>query len=723
MKKILILLYVWVVLSLNSYAEVKWDSVFFENFENGISENFAKNAVFFKEKVKIVDGKKSLSGAKSLEITGFGSKARHYLNLFKDGLEGGYFYKISFKYKVVKVVGNQPQNSVVCKLADGKRYGNMFFHVKYGMKNSDNGVFEDSVRIPKNKKATYLFSSLEGAKIIIDDIEILRTPANPVSEWLFEDDLFVGMKHTPTHNNFLTQSAPENNMTKEAFFPFIDKFGQYKHRQWKNKITKREDFKKRIDEEITFNKTLSALPKTDTFCGIVLDTPLNLKATGRFRTQKIDGKWWFITPEGNLFWSLGVNNINTIGMGSDTPISDREHYFETIRRDKLFVCPPAKHTYYKKGKVHFLNFHKMNLSYKYGKNHEEKYTALTLDRVKNWGVNTLGSWSEDNLVVKNKYPFTYLLRTKGAPFFGGQSNAKLVNLSEYWHPMKDFFDPEFEIQTRNHYQKHAHIIRSPYCIGIFSDNEYSWQKYTLLTAKRVLITPPTQYAKIEFQKLLQAKYVNIEALNKVWKSTYKDWEDFLNTTNFVPKAKSANPDLLAFEEKYYQRYFGVCKKIIKEISPDVLYLGCRFAWYNSLTEKVASRYCDVISYNLYRFDISDFALPKGAEDKPIIVGEFHFGNQDGGMFGGGLVVCKTMQDRLNCFAKYYKGAIENPAVVGAHYFRWQDQPTTGRTHDGENHSVGLIDICDTPIYDMINSFRNVAGSLYQTRLKASVNKK
>ena len=106
MKKILILLYVLVVLSLNSYAEVKWESVFFENFENGISENFTKNAVFFKEKVKIVDGKKSLSGAKSLEITGFGSRARHYLNLFKDGLEGGYFYKISFKYKVSKLAYN-----------------------------------------------------------------------------------------------------------------------------------------------------------------------------------------------------------------------------------------------------------------------------------------------------------------------------------------------------------------------------------------------------------------------------------------------------------------------------------------------------------------------------------------------------------------------------------------------------------------------------------------
>jgi len=34
------------------------------------------------------------------------------------------------------------------------------------------------------------------------------------------------------------------------------------------------------------------------------------EATGFFRTQKLDGRWWFITPEGHAFLSAGVNHVD-----------------------------------------------------------------------------------------------------------------------------------------------------------------------------------------------------------------------------------------------------------------------------------------------------------------------------------------------------------------------------------------------------------------------------
>src|SRR3990172_4399635 len=33
------------------------------------------------------------------------------------------------------------------------------------------------------------------------------------------------------------------------------------------------------------------------------------KETGFFRVEQIDGRWWFITPEGNGFISKGVNSF------------------------------------------------------------------------------------------------------------------------------------------------------------------------------------------------------------------------------------------------------------------------------------------------------------------------------------------------------------------------------------------------------------------------------
>lgn len=34
-----------------------------------------------------------------------------------------------------------------------------------------------------------------------------------------------------------------------------------------------------------------------------------VKSTGFFRIEKIDGRWWFVDPEGFLFLSVGVDGV------------------------------------------------------------------------------------------------------------------------------------------------------------------------------------------------------------------------------------------------------------------------------------------------------------------------------------------------------------------------------------------------------------------------------
>ena len=50
-----------------------------------------------------------------------------------------------------------------------------------------------------------------------------------------------------------------------------------------------------------------------------------LAASGRFRTEKHDGRWWLVDPEGRLFWSHGIDCVDT--NWSTTPITDREQWF------------------------------------------------------------------------------------------------------------------------------------------------------------------------------------------------------------------------------------------------------------------------------------------------------------------------------------------------------------------------------------------------------------
>ena len=187
-------------------------------------------------------------------------------------------------------------------------------------------------------------------------------------------------------------------------------------------------------------------------------------------------------------------------------------------------------------------------------------------------------------------------------------------------------------------------------------------------------------------------------------------------TDFFPKTEKAQRDMLAFERKIYERYFSVCRNAVKNASPDVLYFGCRMAWTNDLLEEVASEYCDVVSFNLYRDDVSAFELPKNARDKPVIIGEFHFGNTDKGIYGGGLNPRGTTENRKKAFENYAISAFENPNVVGAHWFQWFDLCTAGR-FNGANYAIGFVDICDTPDYVIVKAARKLAKKMYSLRLK------
>jgi hypothetical protein len=145
-------------------------------------------------------------------------------------------------------------------------------------------------------------------------------------------------------------------------------------------------------------------------------------------------------------------------------------------------------------------------------------------------------------------------------------------------------------------------------------------------------------------------------------------------------------------------------------------MGCRFAGSTKAAVQVAAKYCDVISYNLYRHTLDDFKLPKGV-DKPVMIGEFHFGALDRGMFHPSLIEVKNQEERGKAYATYIASALRHPNIVGAHWHQFGEQPTTGR-FDGENLQNGFLDVCDTPYPETIAGIREVGYRLYEIRSKA-----
>lgn len=201
----------------------------------------------------------------------------------------------------------------------------------------------------------------------------------------------------------------------------------------------------------------------------------------------------------------------------------------------------------------------------------------------------------------------------------------------------------------------------------------------------MLASPDDQPAKAVFLEILRAKGI---------------------ATNAVPSA-----ELVAFTRTFAARYFSVVRDAIRQAAPDRLYLGCRFAWAPPTVLACSADYCDVVTANLYRDDPTSFRLPDGAADKPLLSGEFHFGALDRGLLHTGLVPTASQEERAARFKRYVRAALADPRFVGVHWFKWGDQPLTGR-FDGECFQVGLVDVADTPYPEMVAALRELARELY-----------
>ncbi|MCX8038412.1 MAG: beta-galactosidase [Candidatus Sumerlaeia bacterium] len=491
----------------------------------------------------------------------------------------------------------------------------------------------------------------------------------------------------------------------KTFFPFIDEFGQFIHKEWPGKVHSVEEMKARTRDE---EKDLAAHPGPSDWnaYGGWAKGP-KLEATGFFRTEKYEGKWWLVDPEGRLFWSHGIDCVRA---RNATPISDREHYFRLPAGNSSFAQfygggSGAPHGYYQNiRRYRTYDFSMANLLRKYGPNWENHSCDLAHRRLRSWGMNTIGNWSDSSVSLMRRTPYTATTGGGGIPIEGSEG---------YWGKFHDVFDPGFREGIRRSMERErGRSAGDPWCIGYFVHNELGWGDEVSL-ALATLKSPATQPAKKVFLADLKEKYGTIEKLNEAWGTRHESWDALLQSVT-PPDRKKADEDLKAFYTKIAETYFSIIREEVKRVAPHQLYLGCRFAWVNDRAARAAAKFCDVIAYNRYTFSVADQKLPEGC-DKPIIIGEFHFGALDRGMFHPGLREVADQRERAAAYQHYVEGALRNPYIVGTHWFQYKDQPTTGRS-DGENYQIGFVDICDTPYPETIAASRAVGARMYPYRL-------
>lgn len=416
-----------------------------------------------------------------------------------------------------------------------------------------------------------------------------------------------------------------------GFFPFIDRYGQFKHGDRPGKIHSDEELAaaRKAEEAWLAGHRNSPIPDADKYGGWAGGP--QLKATGFFRTEKVDGKWWFVDPDGHLFFSLGIECLYA---GTGTPVAGRENYFEELSQAEIGVT--------NRNPVSFLQH---NLQRKYGSKWNEAFARTVHTRFKAWGVNTLGNWCWDwRIWTQRKTPYVATIDFS--------SKTALPNLGKGCGGRKvpDVNSAKFVEDLTKSAEWYARQIRNdPWCLGVFVDNELDWF--------------------------------------------------------------ACGEEVSAVAEKYYSTVRAVLKKSL----PNHLYLGSRIHRAPSAVYLSAARHCDVVSCNCYEREPSYHAnIRPDGPDKPIIIGEFHFGAKDRGFFTGGLVTVYDQDERGRCFRRYVEACLENPHYVGCHWFQYQDQPVSGRS-DGENYNCGFVNICDIPYPEMVEASRAVAVQMYVRR--------
>lgn len=538
---------------------------------------------------------------------------------------------------------------------------------------------------------------------ILDSSNITRLllfVSKPQADHQFEITTIRATGHYTPPTAWVTDANP--------FFPFIDTFGQYRHKDWPGKTHSLTEMAQRRTMEEQELERQPAPAGWDKFGGWA-EGPL-LEATGFFRAQKYQGKWWLVDPDGRLFFSQG---IDCVGARDATPIEERRDWFVDFPGNDAEFAPFLSHGHALKGHyagrtVQTFSFSGANLLRKYGTDWKALFPSVMQQRLRSWGINTIGNWSDAATVRLRLTPYTDAASSGGSRMIEGSEG--------YWGKFPDVFDPSFAASVRRSMaRKEGHSAGDPWCLGYFSDNEMSWGDEDSL-GLAALQSPDDQPAKKAFLADLQAKYGDVAELNRAWQTHYASWDALLES-HAAPEKTLAAADLHAFYSRAAEEYFRVVRQEIKSVAPHQLFLGCRFAWVNPLAAAAAAKFCDVVSYNIYHRSVANFHFNGGA-DVPLLIGEFHFGALDRGLFHPGLVWTADQAARAQAYKDYVTGALRHPQFVGCHWFECQDEPNIGRVYDEENYQIGFLDVADTPYAEMVAASRELGADLYSTRLNA-----
>lgn len=366
--------------------------------------------------------------------------------------------------------------------------------------------------------------------------------------------------------------------------------------------------------------------------------PGPFEATGYFHTAFAAGRWWLVTPSGRPFYSSGIDHV------SSNPDTDR----------KTGVCPYC-----------------VTIASRYPS--LEAWASATVDRLRSWGFNTLGPWSDTGLLA-TKMPYTVLLDMASG---------------------NDWFSPAFATHADQVAARDvAPLANDPNLVGWYLDSELHW--------------------------------------GPDWRGQRSLLDDYLalpvgSPGRTVAQQYVGDPD--GFLYALATRYFEVTTAAVHAYDSHHLILGVKAVAQLIQPEllEAARTYVDVFSVDDYALvpglsqaisQVWPMYLPQDATlstieeyiRRPILVSEYSFRAADSGLANSWPPIYPTyatQQERADAYADFVETLYRSaPWVVGDDWFEYTDEPAGGR-FDGEDSNFGVVSTSDVPYTTLVE--RMAAG--------------
>jgi hypothetical protein len=472
-----------------------------------------------------------------------------------------------------------------------------------------------------------------------------------------------------------------------------DKYGQWVYETWPGKITSDEQLQQEYANEANALSNVSMdLAKYDQYGGV--KSGGQYKSSGYFRLQKIDNKWWFITPDGHPFILKGVDATSIWEWGYGTPLKKADgtprNVFEELPDPAAYA--PA---YVNDSNGERVSFVIANVMKKYGSSFESKWEEITKKRLIDWGFNAFSKWTKPRNVT---FPYIQVLQDPG--------NLKRIQWTY------DVFDPQNESIIERALSPQLQSAKNdPWLIGYTYDNEAGW---TTDIVKEVLTYKAASPAKSAFVDFLAPRYNNdIAVVNQLLGTSAASFAALKDVSINMAKVPAA--DVSDYIKLASQAYFKTVKNVISKYDTNHLFLGASVVptWRTSLEwDSAAMEFVDAFSVDNYANDASWMSRYEGF-GKPLLNLEYTFSTTQRGLSPvNTATTVGSTAERGYAFKSFVESQVSHPLFVGSGWFSYYDQAVTWRK-DGENFNIGLVNQQDQPYTDMVHVMKTVNAGLEQ----------